>query len=163
LNAYQEVQTSGIVWSDNSPSLLNHPFGSRLERLLLQQNLPVIESLKGQMADFAAHYQDSLVEVSKHFVLPSDSSVRTFLAEHRILPSLLLGSVPHLKRHFGSSAVLTLRARVDEAGSRTLYAVVMWSGKLSDAVNALATFDREWWMARAGQAGGYLTFTYELA
>jgi hypothetical protein len=28
--------------------------------------------------------------------------------------------------------------------------------------NALAKFDADWWIPRARQASGYLTFTYEL-
>jgi len=33
---------------------------------------------------------------------------------------------------------------------------------LQDARNALDKFDNDWWMSHARQAGGYLTFTYEL-
>ena len=62
----------------------------------------------------------------------------------------------------GGNAVFNLRAPIDEAGSQTLYAVAMWPGKLQDVRDALAKFDDEWWMARARQAAGYLTFTYEL-
>jgi len=92
----------------------------------------------------------------------ADASVQDFLTEHRAIPQLLLEAVPKLKFYFGGTAVLSLRATIDEAGSRTLYAVVMWPGKFQDVREALADFDNGWWMARAGEAAGYLTFTYEL-
>jgi len=99
-------------------------------------------------------------EVRKHYA--ADSSVLSFLSEHRSIPQILLGAAPQLKACFGADTVFDLRAPIDEAGSRTLYAVVMWPGKSQDARDALAKFDNDWWMARAGQAAGYLTFTYEL-
>ncbi|MEX2260387.1 MAG: hypothetical protein WD696_00470 [Bryobacteraceae bacterium] len=114
------------------------------------------------MAEFAAQHEAVLNEVRKHYVLPADASVMTFLTEHRTIPQILLGAAPHLKPCFGADAVFSLRAPIDEAGSRTLYAVAMWPGKSQDVRDALAKFDNDWWMVRAGQAAGYLTFTYEL-
>jgi hypothetical protein len=106
--------------------------------------------------------EEALNDVRKHYVLPADPSVIDFLADHRAIPQLLLAAAPQIKGYFGRNAVFNLRAPLDEAGSRTLYAVVMWPGKLRDVRDALARFDDEWWMARARQAGGYLIFTYEL-
>jgi hypothetical protein len=114
------------------------------------------------MAAFAAQHEAVLVDVRKHYVLSADAAVKDFLAEHRAIPQILLEAAPQLKRYFGSNAVLNLRAPIDEAGSRTLYAAVMWPGELRDVREALERFDKDWWMARAGQAAGYLTFTYEL-
>lgn len=106
--------------------------------------------------------EEALNEVRKHYVLPADASVRDFLAEHRAISQILLAAAPQLKACFGGSAVFNLRAPLDEAGSRTLYAVAMWPGKLRDVRDALARFDNDWWLARARQAGGHLAFTYEL-
>jgi hypothetical protein len=100
--------------------------------------------------------------VQKHFILPNDPSVATFLAEHGSLPQVLLEAVNPLRACFGKSTVFGLRAPIDESGSRTLYAVAMWPGKVRDARNALAKFDDDWWIAQSRQAAGYLTFTYEL-
>jgi len=117
------------------------------------------------MADLvtiAADSEATFEEVRKHFVLPNDSSVATFLREHRSLPQILVEAVAPLKACFGMQTVFGLRAPIDEAGSRTLYAVAMWPGKARDARNALARFDDDWWIAQSRQASGYLTFTYEL-
>lgn len=88
--------------------------------------------------------------------------MRDFLTERRAIPQMLLEAAPQLKAYFGGTAVFNLRAPIDEAGSRTLYAVAMWPGEVLDVRDALAKFDKDWWMARAGRAAGYLTFTYEL-
>ena len=101
-------------------------------------------------------------EVGKHFVLPDDSSVATFLAEHRSLPQILLAAVAPLRASFGAQTTFCLRAPIDESGWRTLYAVAMWPGKVRDARTALAKFDDGWWIAQSRQASGYLTFAYEL-
>ena len=114
------------------------------------------------MAEFAAAHEAVLNDVRKHYILPADASVRDFLTEHRAIPQILLEAVPQLKAYFGGNAIFNLRAPIDEAGSRTVYAVAMWPGELRDVRDALAKFDSDWWMARAGQAAGYLTFTYEL-
>ena len=114
------------------------------------------------MAESAAQHEAVVNDVRKHYVLPADASVRDFLTEHRAIPQILLEAAPQLKAHFGGNAIFNLRAPIDEAGSRTLYAVAMWPGELRDVRDALAKFDNDWWMARAGQAAGYLTFTYEL-
>jgi hypothetical protein len=114
------------------------------------------------MEEYASQYQAVLEELRKYYVLRTDSSIRDFLNSHRTIPQILLEAAPQLRAFFGANAVFTLRASIDEAGSRTLYAVVMWPGATQDARNVLATFDNQWWIARAGQASGHLTFTYEL-
>jgi hypothetical protein len=161
VNAYQELQDSGIHWPDQLPAGLCQPFQVASRWPEPQQNAAVFEDLEKQMAEFAAQHDAILSEVRKHYVRAGDASVRDFLAEHRAIPQLLLEAAPHLKSYFGN-AVFNLRAPIDEAGSRTLYAIAMWPGKLQDVRDALARFDNDWWMARAGQAAGYLTFTYEL-
>ena len=120
------------------------------------------ELVEKQVTEVAAPHEAVLNEVRKHYVLPADSSVLNFLAEHRSIPQILLGATQQLEASFGTDAVFELRAPIDEAGSRTLYVVAMWPGRSQDVRNALAKFDNDWWMARAGQAAGYLTFSYEL-
>jgi hypothetical protein len=122
----------------------------------------IFDEIERQKSVFAADHEAALKEVRKYFVLPNDSSVATFLGEHRSLPQLLLEAVTPLKACFGMQTVFGLRAPIDESGSRTLYAVAMWPGKVRDARNALAKFDDGWWIAQSRQASGYLTFTYEL-
>jgi hypothetical protein len=112
--------------------------------------------------EFAAQREAILNDVGKYYALPADGSVGDFLMEHGIISQILLEAAPELEAYFGSNTVFNLRAPIDEAGSRTLYAVATWPGALRDVRDALAKFDDHWWMERAGRAGGYLTFTYEL-
>jgi hypothetical protein len=162
VNAFQELQSSGIHWPDRSPTWLYQPFQAAPRWPEPGQRAASFEGIEKQMAEFAARHEAILNDVRKHYVLPADASVRVFLTEHRAIPQILLEAAPQLKASFGGNAVFNLRAPIDEAGSRTLYAVVMWPGKLRDVRDALTKFDNDWWMARAGQAAGYLTFTYEL-
>jgi hypothetical protein len=114
------------------------------------------------MAEFSTQQEAILSEIRKRYVLPADPSVLSILSERRSIPQSLLDAAPHLKACFGPEAVFNLRVPIDEAGPRTLYVVVMWTGQIRDVSDALAKFDNDWWMARAGRAAGYLTFTYEL-
>jgi len=105
--------------------------------------------------------QATINEVVKLYQTPEDPSVATFLQEHPALPQLLLQAAPKLKRCFGNAA-LTLRAPVDEDGSQTLYAVVLWPGDVTEVRRALDKFDDSWWIANSGHAAAFLSFTYEL-
>jgi hypothetical protein len=162
MNAYQELQSSGILWPDRPPAPLYQPFQEAPQRPEPRQRAATLEGFERQMAAFASQHEAVLNDVRKHYVLPADSSVVNFLTEHRTIPQILLEAAPQLKTCFGAEAVFSLRAPIDEAGSRTLYAVAMWPGKLQHAREALARFDNAWWIARSRQASGYLVFTYEL-
>jgi len=89
-------------------------------------------------------------------------SAQQFLFERRALPILLLESAPHLRHAFGEDVTFQLKVSFDEAGARTLYAVVLWAGRLADVRAAQERFDRDWWIATVQRSAGYLTFTYEL-
>ena len=122
-----------------------------------------VEDLEKQISESNGRHHEVLIQdLRKHYVLPGDSSVRDFLVAHRTIPQILLSAVSQLKTCFGANTVFTLRAPLDESGVRTLYAVAIWSGKLSDVRAALAKFDDQWWIANSPQAEGYLVFTYEL-
>jgi hypothetical protein len=162
VNVYQTVQTSGVHWPDPTPVPLYRSLQETPPRSEPRHGVELFEDLETQMSDYSAQYEDVLSEVRKHYVLPTDSLVLNFLTEHRAIPQVLLAAVPQVKACFGADAVFNLRAPLDESGSRTLYAVAMWPGKSQDVRNALTKFDNDWWMAHAGQAAGYLTFTYEL-
>lgn len=127
-----------------------------------RQSTAIFEGLEKQMAEFAAEHVAGLNDLRKHFVLPADLSVLNFLSGHRIIPQMLLQAAPHLRNYFGARAVFNLRAPIDESGSQTLYAVVMWPGNVRDVRQALARFDDAWWIANSRRASGYLAFTYEL-
>lgn len=162
MNAYQEEQTSGIQWPMAAALFLYQPFQEAPRGERPEQPPAVFEDLERQMAEFAAEQEAMLNDLRKHYVLPSDSSVADFLAEHRAIPQILLSAGPHLKECFGNGTIFKLRVPLDDSGSRTLYTVAMWPGPSENVRRALAKFDQEWWMERAGQGAGYLTFTYEL-
>jgi hypothetical protein len=106
-------------------------------------------------------HQAAIDEVAKLYRTPDDASVAMFLHEHRTIPQLLIQAAPKLKKYFGDAA-LTLRAPVDEDGSQTLYAVVLWPGDVAEVRRAVDKFDDGWWLAKSGDAANSLSFTYEL-
>ena len=160
---YQERQTSGNRWLVPATIMPHHadqrpPFLPKSK-----QGLDLLANDKKQMAEFAAEYEATLNEVRRYFVLPADpAQVLTFLSGHRTIPQILLQAATPLRACFGADAVFSLRAPIDESGSQSLYAVVMWPGNLQDVRQALETFDDTWWLAQSRQASGYITFTYEL-
>jgi hypothetical protein len=163
MNAYQEPQTSGNLWPPPVPVfMLDQPLHQAPVRAKPIEGNTIFDDFEKQMAAYTAEHDAMIREMLLHFVMPTDSSVTKFLSEHRSIAPLLLQAVPHLESCFGADAVFNLRAPTDESGSRTLYSVAMWPGKAQDVRNALAKFDRDWWMSHAGQAAGLLTFTYEL-
>jgi hypothetical protein len=162
VNAYQQLQSSGIHWPERAPGLLYQPFQAAPRWSEPHQNASILEGLERQMAEFSAQHDADLREVGQRYVLPPDSSVITFLTKHRTLPPILLEAVPHLEACFGAHAVFTLRAPIDDSGSQTLYAVAIWPGNLREVREALEKFDDTWWIHHSREASGYLTFTYEL-
>lgn len=72
--------------------------------------------------------------------------------------SLIRESLPHIRAHFGDVPV-----HVDESDDgETLYAVVRWKGKASDASSRLSLFEEGWWLNQMRRAGARVVFTYEL-
>jgi len=162
VNAYQEKQVSGIQWPAPAFPSLYRPSQVLLHWQKPEQPPAAFEDLERQMEEFAVEHAAMLDDLRRHYILPADSSVTDFLTEHRSIPQILLGAVPHLLACFGTETIFNLRAPIDDSGSQTLYATAVWPGKSQDVRHALDRFDQEWWMERAGQAAGYLTFTYEL-
>lgn len=161
MNAIPLQQIPGALWLDyrqqfsyresrRTSDLFDRSHGSILSRDLERQT----DSTEGYLA--------LLNQVSKDYVLPSDSSVLDFLMDHRPITQLLLEAAPILKQHFGDTTIFRLKAPLDESGTPTLYAVVMWPGEILTVRDALARFDDEWWMAQLPLASGDLTITYEL-
>lgn len=155
MNACFQSQSSGHKWP--SAALNQTAFSPSATR-----GNALFENLEGQMARFQAQTDDLLAQVRKNFILPRDPAAESFLNDHKSLPEILIESLPALRAAFGESAVLTFNAPLDEGGSRTAYATVVWPGSLATAREALARFDDEWWIRRASTAFGRLTFTYEL-
>lgn len=153
MNVYSEIQTSG----NNSTFHLD---AATLRREA--QGLALFDELERQMVEFGARGDALLEEVAKNYVMPDYSSVRETLDEHKILPEILVEGVPYLKRFFGADSLFTLRTSADTSGTVMLYAVVLWPRELAAVREAVEQFDSTWWIARSGQASGYLVFTYEL-
>jgi hypothetical protein len=161
MNAYQEVQTSGNNWVPPARDMQYRSIQESRTRSTPQPYAAIFDGSERQMSTLAVEHEASLQEIRKHFVMPADSSVTTFLTEHRSITQTLLEAAGHLKECFGADTVFRLGTTVDEAGLQTLHAAVIWPGGVANARTALARFD-DWWLAQVRPGAGYLTFTYEL-
>ena len=161
MNAYQEVQTSGNNWPQAAPDMQYRSVQESSVRSTTPPYAAIFDGLERQMSAFAVEHGAFLQQIRRHFVMPGDSSVATFLTEHRSFPQVLLEAAGHLKECFGADTVLRLETTTDESGMRTLNAVVIWPGRIVDARASLARFD-DWWLDQVRPGAGYLTFTYEL-
>jgi len=161
MNAYGEVQTSGNNWDPTAHNMQYWSIQEAPTRPPSRTHAAIFDGLERQMSAFVVEQEALVPEIRKHFVMPVDSSVTTFLTEHRSIPQTLLEAAGHLKECFGDDTIFRLGTTVDEAGSRTLHAAVIWPGSIRDVRTALAKFD-DWWLAQSRPGAGYLTFTYEL-
>ncbi len=155
-------QTSGNDWGPPIQAMLHERVQVDATPMQFRNRRSIHDDLERQMAHFEAEHESQIAEVRKHYVIANDPHPESFLRSHRALSQLLLEAVPHLRQHFGTSAVFSLRAPIDASGAQALYAVVMWPGTANDVRAALANFDNSWWFEMVRQASGNLTFTYEL-
>ena len=159
MNAYQLIQGPQIDWPPPIPQP-RYPATQRPQTHFDLRPPLELSSELGNQRDVPCLV--ILDELHKHYVHSSDSSVSTFLSQHPGISAILLDAIPHLKKHFGASAIFSLSAPVDEAGMRSLCAVVIWPGNIRDVRNALDRFDKDWWLSQSRMAYGHLVFTYEL-
>ncbi len=162
MNGLLDSQISGNDWSRPAPEMIFQAYQGPVACAVPRKQHSILRDFERQMAQFEADHQAVITEVQKSYVLPADSPVKDFFKSHRTIPQLLTQAAPRLKQYFGIGPVFTLRTTVDEYGSQTLYAVVKWPGDVREVRSALEKFDEQWWIANSRQAGGDLTFTYEL-
>lgn len=155
-------QTPANIWDTTAPANALHLEQPQISQFQQFRQDATFADLQDRFTQLKADNLNFILEVRKNFTFPESPSVIDFLKTHRTVPSLLMESVSHLKRHFGPNSLLSLRAPIDESGSPTLYAVIMWPGRSQDARDALERFDESWWLPISKQASGNLYFTYEL-
>ena len=103
----------------------------------------------------------ALTELERVFVFEDRAEVAAFMERNRIRGLLLEAREP-LNAAFGEGAVKKLTLLEDDEGFTTLVCLVLVAGDMPVARLALRSFDEQWWLARAGQAGGKLNFDFEL-
>ncbi len=162
MNVYERTQISGIKWDIPSTARAYRRHQEAPIPDPRAQETDILADAERQMAQFEAQHEATLREIAKNYTMPGDSSVQSFLRNHRTIPQLLVEAIPYLKRCFGGLAVVALRASIDESGAQMLYALVMWPGEVNHARQSLERFDDDWWIAHSRQASGYLSFSFEL-
>lgn len=160
MTAYQPVQTIEHDWRPTEPML--HQMLHKESPSYHEPKLAISLREEHEENVRATVVHDAILRhIRELFVISPDLPTELLFA-HRAIPRLLLEGATHLRACFGSGTVFTLRAPIDDSGSRTLYVVVMWPGSVREVRMALDRFDETWWIANSDQSSGYLTFTYEL-
>jgi hypothetical protein len=95
------------------------------------------------------------------YVIDDRSSVLSFIERNRLRDLLLEAKTP-LGGAFGNlSTINTLRLVRDDEGFDTLFCVVQFRGTVEAGMQALASFDEQWWLSRSHQCEGKLNFDFE--
>jgi hypothetical protein len=155
-------QVSQNNWKQSPPPMAFEDFQRGPFPSDTRVQLEVLRDIEGQMRRFQVEHEAELVELKKYYVFPADGTVAKFLHQHRVIPQLLLLAARQTSEYFGENAIVSLQAPIDESGTRTLYATILWPGKIEDVRSRLEHFDNEWWIAKSREAAGNLYFTYEL-
>ncbi len=95
------------------------------------------------------------------YVFDDRSRVTEFIERNRLRNLLLQARAP-LMDAFGETAIKRLSVLEDDEGSETLVCLTGMSGSVDEARLALRSFDRYWWLAHCGRAGGKLNFDFDL-
>ncbi|MFZ0629720.1 MAG: hypothetical protein WA399_02090 [Acidobacteriaceae bacterium] len=132
------------------------------EDLSIKFERQVAQQEKQQSAYLYEEQQRELETLRRVYVFVDSSLVRAFLREHRALPVLLLDAVPWLKSAFGDTPTLQLQLMIEEGEPATLCGLVLWTGALESAKEALRRFDDNWWLSNCRRASGNLIFDIEL-
>lgn len=161
MNGCDINQSSGITW-ENALQVMDYPYLQERPAETAKVYREALHDYEQEMAEFATAQDEDLKALRAVYVFEDLQGVESFLKYYRTVPSLLLETVPFLKRCFGGNIPLHLRVRFEEDGSRTLQALAIWNGTLQGAKNALAEFDREWWLQNCRRGSSNIILDYEL-
>jgi hypothetical protein len=102
-----------------------------------------------------------LIGLDPSYVISHRFNVARFIKEHR-LHGLLLQAIQPLNDAFTSQRIKVLSLVCDDEGFETLFCLVMITGNMEQARQALQRFDQNWWLSRSNIAAGRLNFDFEL-
>jgi len=160
-NTYPMEQQPGIDWGTVLPPMISR-YTQEQPAAGARRACLEIHQYEQDSPELAADRERELESVRAAYVFADLVYVDSFLNDHRAVAGLLLEAAPYLKRHFGATVTLRLKVGFEDDGSRTLQVLAVWSGALRDAKNALAAFDREWWLQNCRRGSGNIILDYEL-
>jgi hypothetical protein len=162
-NTYLMEQKSGIDWAMVLPAM---DYLYTQEQPLARIRRACRETLYQYLQEgpeLAAADEREMDAVRAAYVFEDSLAVESFLTGRRAIAGLLLEAAPYLRKCFGADIPLRLRVRIEEEdGARRLEALALWNGPLREAKNALAAFDREWWLQNCRRGSGSIVLDYEL-
>lgn len=121
-----------------------------------------LETHQKQAVDYRASQEAILTQLRHRFVMPFESTVATFLTNHRSLPHLLTEAAERLKEAFGESVILNLEMSTDEDGEEILYGIAICQTDANSAARAFNYFVEKWWLHRMNASTTDIAFVYRL-
>lgn len=105
--------------------------------------------------------REVLANLQDIYSFENSTEVGKFIEENSLLGILTQASEP-INRAFGTAPAKKLTLVEDDEGVRTLFCLVMISGDMHQAREALKAFDYEWWFQQSRKLSGKLNFDFEL-
>lgn len=126
-----------------------------------------ISTVLGQniaLRQFTAERSD-LHQVGELYSFRNAVDIRCFLYTHSQLTEILIKAHTYLRKYFGSNPQVTLELISDPetTGWEQLYAYILTSLPVDDALDRLDRFDEEWFIGQLDQVDGLLNFNLEFA
>ena len=102
-------------------------------------------------------------ELEQSYSFRDVAAVQAFLHANPELVELLCEAYGHLEKHFGPDPQVALAVISDPEGKGAdqLFAYIVTSLEVEEAVARLDGFDMEWFLDQLGRAGGRLNFSLE--
>lgn len=100
--------------------------------------------------------------IKQKYCIREEITVFHFLEAHPFLAQLLLEAYPYIREYFsGAKVSLEVVDDPEEYGREQLVAFIKTDMEPEDAVEALSTFDKVWWLDSLKRARGNLCITVE--
>lgn len=160
--SYRIDQKSWIDWG-SVPAIMEHDYSQEAGGVVPMRNCrESIHQYSENKPELAPVSEQQLNDVRARYIFAEPEEVEVFLRDHRAISGLLLEAAPYLRNCFGPTVPLRLMVSFEDDGSRTMQALAVWNGPLNDAKNALARFDREWWLDNCRRSSASIVLDYEL-
>ena len=105
--------------------------------------------------------EKQIEDIERTYVIDDRNSVLSFIQRNGI-QNLLVEADNPLRSAFGKLGMIKLLRLVrDDEGADTLFCFVQFRGDVEAGMQALASFDQQWWLQRSPSAAGKLNFDFE--
>jgi hypothetical protein len=96
------------------------------------------------------------------YVMESRTEVEALLRARPTAITLLTEASAQIDHAFGPGRIKAIRVVQDDFAGATIFGIILWPDSATAGVEALARFDRDWWLRNCNRASGIVNFNVEL-